>query len=122
MSPKLMIGISVLLSGVAQVLLKQGMVRVRERILQGTFRLARLVPAVVGQVYVWLWALAFVLATALWLLGLQRVDLSFAYPLVSLSYAFVSLLAAFIFGERVGVRRWAAIGLIGLGVMLIVGT
>ncbi len=84
--------------------------------------LLRLAAAVAGQVYVWLWGLTFVVATGLWLLGLQRVDLSYAYPLVSFGYVPVTLLAAVLFRERVGLHRWVAIFVVCLGVMLIAGS
>ena len=122
MSPKLLIWVSVILSGVAQIFLKQGMITLQRSTPPSGRGLLGLASAVATQGYVWLWGLSFVAATGLWLLGLQRVDLSFAYPLVSFGYVLVSLLAALCFGERIGWNRWLAVLLICLGVTLIAGS
>ena len=61
-------------------------------------------------------------ATSVWLIGLQRVDLSYAYPMVSLGYVLVSLLAMAFFKEQVQRDRWIAILVICAGVILIAGS
>ena len=58
----------------------------------------------------------------LWLGGLQKLDLSYAYPLVSVGYVLVTLLSAVVVHERVDGRRWLAVGVISLGVILIAGS
>jgi drug/metabolite transporter (DMT)-like permease len=63
-----------------------------------------------------------VLATALWLLGLQKLELSYAYPLVAFGYILVNVLSALFFHEAVDRNRWMAVAVIGLGVMLIAGS
>jgi multidrug transporter EmrE-like cation transporter len=118
MTPKTMIWLSVTLSAVAQIFLKQGLSRVQ----QSRAKLANATPLfcdVMRQPYVWLWALCFALATALWLLGLQKLELSYAYPLVAFGYVLVNVLSAIFFAERVTLNRWIAVAVIGVGVMLI---
>jgi len=119
MSPKFLILLSVLLSGVAQVCLKQGLNRVRVR---GRGQWRRICASLVSEGFVWLWGLCFVVATSLWLIGLQSVDLSYAYPLVSLGYVLVSVLAMIFFKEKVHRERWLAILVICAGVVLIAGS
>lgn len=121
MSPKLMIWTSVVLSAVAQVCLKHGLTRAQKN-RAGRSGIRGLVVGVISQSFVWLWGLCFVVATALWLLGLQRLDLSYAYPLVSFGYVLVSILSALFFNERVDINRWAAIAVLSIGVMLIAGS
>jgi drug/metabolite transporter (DMT)-like permease len=121
MSPKLMIWISVTLSAVAQIFLKQGLSGF-QRSRSGHGGMGSLVLGVVRQTYVWLWGICFVLATALWLLGLQKLDLSYAYPLVAFGYVLVNIMSAFFFHESVNRNRWIAVAVIGLGVMLIAGS
>ena len=58
----------------------------------------------------------------LWLVGLQHLDLSYAYPLVSLGYVLVTLLSAVCFDEQVNRQRWLAVAVISLGVILIAGS
>jgi drug/metabolite transporter (DMT)-like permease len=77
---------------------------------------------VAGQPFVWMWGICFVAATGLWLLGLNNLDLSYAYPLVSFGYVLVNLLSALLFNERVDRHRWAAVVVICVGVALIAGS
>jgi drug/metabolite transporter (DMT)-like permease len=120
MSPKLMIWISVTLSAVAQLFLKQGLTRLQQN--RNGSGMGSLVLGVVRQTYIWLWGACFVLATALWLLGLQKLELSYAYPLVAFGYVLVNILSALFFHESVNRNRWIAVAVIGLGVMLIAGS
>jgi drug/metabolite transporter (DMT)-like permease len=121
MNPKLMIWASVALSALAQIFLKQGLIN-----LQRTMGVDRSVLSlgwgVIRQGFVWLWGGCFVGATVLWLLGLQKLELSYAYPLVAAGYVLVSILSALFFRERVDRNRWAAVAVISLGVMLIAGS
>ena len=119
MNPKVMIWISVALSAVAQILLKHGLTRVQSKSSNG---LAGMIFNIATQGFIWLWGFAFVAATGLWLVGLQRLDLSYAYPLVSFGYVLVSVMSLFFFKERVDANRWFAIAVISLGVVLIAGS
>lgn len=126
MNPKLMIWISVALSALAQVFLKRGLTNLRlqregnhDREISG---LLGIVLDVVRPKFIWLWGICFVVAMGLWLAGLQKLDLSYAYPLVSLGYVLVTILSAIFFRERVDGNRWLAVGVICVGVMLIAGS
>jgi drug/metabolite transporter (DMT)-like permease len=118
-SPKLLIWASVLLSAVAQIFLKTGMTRLRVRAANKEWSAFSLVLGSLGEIFVWLWAFSFVVALLLWIVGLQRVDLSYAYPLVSGGYVLVTVLAALFLREKVQGKRWIAIAVICLGVWLI---
>ena len=61
----------------------------------------------------------YVLGAAFWLTVLSRVPLSFAYPILALSYAFTPILAWVILGEPVPSLRWLGIATICLGVVLV---
>ncbi len=63
-------------------------------------------------------SLAFISAL-FWLTVLARVDLSFAYPMVSLGYVLVVLLSFLIFKENVTLIRWIGVLVICLGVYLV---
>lgn len=116
-----MIWISVALSAVAQIFLKRGLsnLQAQRRTSEG---LSGLAIGLIRQIFIWLWGLCFVAALGLWLAGLQKLDLSYAYPLVSLGYVLVTLLSAVCFHERVDGKRWLAVVIIGFGVMLIAGS
>ncbi|HEX7962932.1 MAG TPA: EamA family transporter [Terriglobales bacterium] len=119
MTSKSLILISVVLSGLAQVSLKKGMNHVQQRNGSGVWSL---IWAVLRERFVWLWGFSFIIATSLWLVGLQKVDLSYAYPLVSLGYVLVSVLAIKFFNEKIDSNRWTAILVICAGVMAIAGS
>jgi drug/metabolite transporter (DMT)-like permease len=120
MNPKAMIWVSVALSAVAQLFLKRGLTKVQSRHQgSGVFSLGL---SIISEVLIWSWGLCFVAAMGLWLAGLQKLDLSYAYPLVSVGYILVTVLSFFLFKERVDTRRWLAVAVISVGVILIAGS
>ena len=121
MNPKVMIWISVALSALAQIFLKQGLTSFQSRRVVGKGFMSS-VLGIARQICVWLWAFCFVVAMALWLVGLRKLDLSYAYPLVSVGYVIVSVLSAVFFRERVDRYRWLSVAIISLGVGLIAGS
>lgn len=70
-------------------------------------------PHFIGGVVIYMASLV------LWILGLSRVPVSVAYPLLSLGYVLNAIAAHYLFGESLGVVRWAGIGFILLGVWLV---
>ena len=69
--------------------------------------------------WVWVGLVAYVLSVALWLLVLSRVQVSYAYPIVSLGYVMATAAAWVLWREDVSAMRMAGIGLICLGVLLV---
>jgi undecaprenyl phosphate-alpha-L-ara4N flippase subunit ArnE len=57
----------------------------------------------------------------LWLVVLGRLELSIAYPMLSLGYVVVMLVARTLFQEVIPVRRWLGTFLIMLGISVLVG-
>jgi drug/metabolite transporter (DMT)-like permease len=68
----------------------------------------------------WLWAgIAFMtLSFFTFLALLSREDISFAIPATALSYVVGALGSRFLLGERVSVKRWIGVILVGTGVAL----
>lgn len=64
-------------------------------------------------------ALCYVLSLFVWILGLSRVPVSVAYPLLSVGYVVNAIAAHFLFGEAVTLTRWTGIGFIVVGVWLV---
>jgi drug/metabolite transporter (DMT)-like permease len=62
-----------------------------------------------------LYALGFVV----WLIVLSKLDLSYAYPILAISYCVVPLLSWWLFGEHVSPLRWIGIVIIGAGVTVV---
>jgi len=68
---------------------------------------------------VWAGAAMYLMSAASWLVVLSRIDLSLAYPLGSVNYIFVVLASAVLLDEAVTLQRWAGVGLILLGILVI---
>lgn len=62
---------------------------------------------------------AYAFSSIFWLVLLSRVDLSYAYPALSLGYVLITLVSAFVLGEQVSALRWAGVFVICLGVIII---
>jgi multidrug transporter EmrE-like cation transporter len=64
-------------------------------------------------------AACYVLSLFVWILGLSRVPVSIAYPLLSVGYIVNAIAAHYLFGEAVTASRWLGIGCIIVGVWLV---
>ncbi len=54
-----------------------------------------------------------------WILGLSRVDVSVAYPLLSMGYVVNALAAWWLFGEVITLQRVVGIAVILIGVVIV---
>jgi len=66
-----------------------------------------------------IWALSFLIATAMWILAIRQADISYAYPLLGAGYVLVTLLAKSCLGERISFWRWISILVITAGVGMV---
>jgi multidrug transporter EmrE-like cation transporter len=64
----------------------------------------------------------YVLSVVVWIIGLSRVDVTIAYPMLSLGYILNALGAWYFLGELISLQRMVAIGIILIGVALIART
>jgi len=62
---------------------------------------------------------AYGLSSIFWLILLSRVDLSYAYPALSLGYVLITLVSALFLGEEVSPLRWAGVLIICVGVIAV---
>jgi multidrug transporter EmrE-like cation transporter len=111
----------VLLNAAAQIALKNGMRTI------GTFAfsLENMVPIglrVGMNPYILAGLGCYVVSVVVWLLVLSRVDVSYAYPMLSVGYIVAALAGKALFGEPVDVVRWMGIVTICIGVYLITRT
>jgi multidrug transporter EmrE-like cation transporter len=111
----------VLLNAVAQLLLKAGAgsladleLRARNALVIAS-RLVVNVPIIAGLA-------CYVLSVVVWILALARVEVSVAYPMLSIGYVVNALAAWWLFGENLSGARLAGIGVILLGVWLVART
>jgi len=113
-----LIFISVTISAVAQITLKQGMSS--NSVQQGlTGGWLDIVIAVASSFYVWLGLMLYALGAVLWLGVLARVDVSIAYPFVGLGFILTALFGVFLLGESFSVIRFVGTCLVVLGIILV---
>ena len=108
----------VLLNAGAQLLLKAGTNSVgvfefsRDNLVPVGWRLAT-EPHIVGGLA------CCVISVVVWVMALSRVEVSVAYPLLSIGYVVNAIAAWYLFGEAVTPMRLAGIGIIIVGVCLV---
>lgn len=108
----------VLLNAGAQLMLKAGMLRIG----YFDFSLANAIPIawkVVQNTPIVMGLSMYVLSVVVWLLVLSRVQVSYAYPLLSIGYIVNAIAAYFLFGEPLTSMRMLGIFIIIAGVYLI---
>ena len=114
--PLILLG--VLLNAGAQLLLKEGM----RRINHFEFVWANLAPVgmqVAANPFVLAGLVSYVISVVVWLLVLSRVDVSFAYPMLSVGYIVNAIAAYYLFGEDLSFVRVSGILVITAGVYLV---
>ncbi|HJV82164.1 EamA family transporter [Noviherbaspirillum sp.] len=108
----------ILLNATAQLLLKAGTNAVGEIHLTAAnwfatgVKVATQLPIVGGLA-------CYVLSVVVWIIGLSRVDVTIAYPMLSLGYIVNAIGAWYFLGEAVSTQRMLAIGIIIIGVALL---
>ena len=109
----------IMLNAIAQLLLKAGTNAVgaihltAENWFSIGIKLATQLPIIGGLT-------CYVISVVVWIIGLSRVDVSIAYPLLSLGYIVNAIGAWYLLGEVISIQRMVAIGVIIIGVALLV--
>ena len=108
----------VLLNAVAQLQLKAGagsLADVELRIGNAAVIAGRLVlnPPIIAGLF------CYGFSVVVWILALARVEVSVAYPMLSVGYVLNALAAWWLFGENLSATRIAGIGIILIGVWLV---
>jgi multidrug transporter EmrE-like cation transporter len=108
----------VLLNAVAQLLLKAGtnvlgVITLTRDNWTGEFARMAVEPHFIAG------AACYAISLIVWILGLSRVPVSIAYPMLSIGYVINAIAAYYLFGEAVTLTRWTGIAFIVLGVWLV---
>lgn len=114
--PLILLG--VLLNAAAQLLLKAGM----NKIGHFEFSFANVWPIalkVMANPPIITGLVAYVVSVVVWLLVLSRVQVSYAYPMLSIGYIVNAVAAYYLFGESLSAIRIAGIFVIIAGVYLV---
>lgn len=61
----------------------------------------------------------YVVSVLIWIVALSRVEVSIAYPMLSIGYVINAALAWWLFGEVVSIQRLVGIGVIIVGVAIV---
>ena len=69
--------------------------------------------------WLWLGLVCYAVSVVVWLLALSRVDVSIAYPMLSIGYVVNAIAAWQLFGESLGQGRLLGIGIIIIGVFVL---
>lgn len=113
--------IGVLLNAAAQLMLKAGANHIGAVELQvQSVALAAREAALSGPIIGGL--ACYVVSVAFWIIALTRVDVSLAYPMLSIGYVVNAIAAYALFGEALTPLRIAGILVIVLGVFLLAGS
>jgi drug/metabolite transporter (DMT)-like permease len=110
--------IGIFLNATAQLLLKAGM----DRIGYFTFAWKNIMPIglqVAANPYIIIGLACYVFSVVAWLLALSRVEVSIAYPILSLGYIVTALAAYWFLHENLSAVRIAGIVVILVGVYLV---
>ncbi len=108
----------VLLNAAAQLLLKAGTNRLGVITLT-TDNWASTLSRMAGEGYFVSGVMFYGVSLIVWIMGLSRVPVSIAYPMLSLGYIVNAIAAHYLFGEAVTMQRWSGIGFIVVGVYLV---
>jgi multidrug transporter EmrE-like cation transporter len=114
--PLIMLG--VLLNAAAQLCLREGM----RRIGHFDFTWSNALPIALqaaGNVFVLGGLLCYVISVAVWLMVLSRVEVSFAYPLLSVGYIVTAIAGYYLFQENLSLTRITGIVIICIGVYFV---
>ena len=110
---------SVALNASAQLFLRKGMPNVSLVTNQGVLELAQGAIRVVLNPWVFSGLSCYAISIVLWMYVLSKVQVSFAYPFLSVGYVIVVGAAYLFFREPVSVMKLAGIALICAGVVLV---
>jgi multidrug transporter EmrE-like cation transporter len=108
----------VLLNAAAQLLLKAGTNAV------GIFEFSHqnIVPVgwkLASEPHIITGLACYVVSVVVWIMALSRVEVSVAYPMLSIGYVVNAVAAWYLFGEAVTIMRLTGIGFIIVGVFLV---
>jgi multidrug transporter EmrE-like cation transporter len=108
----------VLLNAAAQLLLKAG----TNAVGQFEFSAQNILPVgmkLAFEPHIAAGLACYVVSVAVWIVGLSRVPVSVAYPMLSVGYIVNAVAAWYLFGESLTAQKLAGIGFIVCGVYLV---
>ncbi|MCS7464244.1 EamA family transporter [Paenibacillus doosanensis] len=106
------------MNAIAQLLLKKGMDLVG-KLSFDIQTIIGLLPSIIKNAYIWSGIGSYVISLFVWLVVLSRVQVSYAYPFLSLGYIIAAVIGYYYLGESLSVYKITGICVICLGVMIL---
>ncbi len=110
----LTLAISILFNCTSLILLKKGALAM-EDFFNNMTRIMSWVRLMLNP-YMMAAVFCFAVSFVTWMISLRKLDLSLAYPLVSVSYIIIALASRALFGEVITMQRGVGMGLVMVGV------
>ena len=110
--------LGVLLNAAAQLLLKAG----TNAIGHFTFSTENILPIgmkIASEPHILGGLACYGVSVVVWIMALSRVEVSIAYPMLSIGYLVNAIAAWYLFGEAVTIMRMTGIGIIIIGVYIV---
>lgn len=109
---------SVSLNAFAQLFIRQGMLKLG-KISMNMNELWNMIIQAIGNIYIWAGMMSYAISILLWMVVLSKVNVSLAYPFLSIGYIVTAIIAYFAFGEPITFQKVAGIAIICLGVVVL---
>lgn len=100
----------------AQLLLRKAMMKYADFTIEHLFSL---LLSVITNSYLILGVMCYVIGMILWMIILSKFEVSFAYPMLSISYIFTAIFAYFVFNEPLTFNKILGIVIICFGVYIL---
>jgi multidrug transporter EmrE-like cation transporter len=75
--------------------------------------------SLVTNLWLWVGLICYGISVVVWILALSRVDVSIAYPMLSIGYIVNAVAASHLFNEPLGIGKVVGIGIIIVGVYVL---
>ena len=109
---------SVSLNAFAQLFIRQGMLKLG-KISMNMTELWNMIIQAISNIYIWAGMMSYAVSILLWMVVLSKVNVSLAYPFLSIGYIVTAIIAYFAFGEPITLQKIAGIAIICLGVVVL---
>lgn len=108
-----------ILESISQIFFKKGVLLFPNLHLNNIAEFILFLKCVVSSPMIWMGFIVMTVNFFLWMLVLNKVDLSVAFPVGSTSFLFVPVAAIFFLHENIGTLRWLGVILIIIGIFFV---
>lgn len=112
-----MIVVSVLLNAAAQIFLKNGMMAIGD-VQVSIEAVCELLPKLLTESNIWGGFACYAVSILLWLIVLSKVEVSYAYPFLSIGYIVTAFIGYYCLGESMNLYKVSGIAVICVGIIL----